>query len=312
MKIIVTGGTGFIGRYVVAEAQARGHHAQAFSRKDHDLRELAGLAQKLTGADVVIHCAASLAGGPAEQEADTVLGTTNLLAAMREAGVRQVVGLSTFALYDYQAVPADSALTEDSPLEEHYAARGPYILAKRKQEDLIRAAGAADGLRFTLVRPGIVYGPGRTWFHHLGMQLGATRWVCLAGDSLFPITHVESCASAIVLAAERKEAHGATLNLVDDDLPKRSSYVQALAERTRPTPSITYVPWSILDASAKTASFFNRALMLGRAPLPGLLQPASLDARCKPLTYPNARAKQVLGWTPRSDFREGLERSFER
>jgi nucleoside-diphosphate-sugar epimerase len=312
MNVVVTGSAGFIGRHVVAEAGKRGHRVQAWDRRSHDLRNVAGLAQALAGVDAVIHCAASLGGDAQTQNADTVVATENLLAAMREAGVKQIVGVSSFAVYDYQAVPAGSALGEDSPLEEDFPARAPYILAKRKQEDLIRAAGEAggQGLRFTIIRPGIVYGPGRTWFHHLGMQLGAAQWVCLAGDGLFPVTHVESCAEAIVLALESSDANSATLNIVDDDLPTRIAYVRELARRTTPQPKIRELPWSLLSMGAATAHTINHGLLLGKLPVPGLLDPASLAERCKPLFYPNARAKQTLHWTPRYGFVEGLERSL--
>ncbi len=310
MKVVVTGSSGFIGGRVVVHAQQRGHQVSAWTRKTHDLRQRDGVADALAGHDAVIHCAASLGVDAREQQADTVDATANLLAAMQQAGVKQIVGVSTFALYDYLALREDSVLDERAPLEEDFAARGPYILAKRKQEDMIRAAAREHELRATIIRPGIVFGPGRTWFHHLGMQLGAARWVCLAPEGLFPITHVDNCAAAIVLALEGTSAAGAILNVVDDDLPTRGRYVRELAARSTPRPSVSEWPWSLLVKSAASASFVNRALFFGRAPLPGLLQPASLAERCKPLRYDNARAKAVLGWQPTLSFPESLERSL--
>lgn len=328
MRVIVTGGTGFIGRYVVTEARRRGHTVRVMARASPrsapgprggeagvdmvrlDLREPEGLAAALDGMDAVIHCAAATSGDPPTQRATTVDGTRHLLVAMGEAGVRHIVGLSTFALYDYHAMAAGSLLDEDAPLETHFDERGPYILDKREQEDLIRERSGAGGWRWTILRPGIVFGPGRTWFHQLGMQLSPTRWVCLAGDSLLPLSYVENCAEAVVAALESEAANGATLNIVDDDLPQRGLYVRALAARTHPRPKITDVPWALLKRASRTADWTNRSLLFGRAPLPGLLQPASLDARSKPLRYSNERAKHALGWKPRWNLVEGLDRSF--
>jgi nucleoside-diphosphate-sugar epimerase len=313
---------------VVAEARRRGHTVRVAARPSQqpapgfwgaeaevevvrlDLREPQGLAAGLYGMDAVIHCAAAMSGDLAAQRAITVEGTRHLLAAMGEAGVRHIVGLSTFALYDYHAMAAGSLLDEDAPLETRFDQRGPYILAKREQEDLIRERSGAAGWRWTILRPGIVFGPGRTWFHQLGMQLRPARWVCLADDSLLPLSYVENCAEAVVAALGTEVANGVTLNIVDDDLPERGRYVQALAARTDPRPKITDIPWAWLERAARTAEWTNRALLLGRVPLPGLLQPASLDARSKPLRYSNARARHALGWTPRWNLAEGLERSF--
>lgn len=326
MRVLVTGGTGFIGRFVVDEARRRGHTVRVAARAappagspggvaggdqvEVDLREPRGLAAALAGIDAVIHCAAAMSGDLATQRAVTVEGTRHLLAAMGEAGVRHIVGLSTFALYDYHAMAAGTLLDEDAPLESRFGERGPYILAKREQEDLIRERFAAAGWRGTILRPGIVFGPGRTWFHQLGMQLRPRRWVCLAGDSLLPLSYVENCAEAIVTALETDAAHGATLNIVDDDLPPRGRYVGALAQRTDPRPRITNVSWALLERASRAADRVNRALLFGRAPLPGLLRPAGLDARSKPLRYSNERARRVLGWKPRWNLEEAIDRSF--
>mgnify|MGYP003870497047 CR=1 FL=1 len=314
MKVLITGGNGFIGRYVAAEVRRRGHNAVVLARNPapgeeaafvcQDLRQPDGLAAAIKGMDAVVHCAAAMDGDLHTQIAATVEGTANLLAAMTQAGVRHIVGVSTFALYDYLRIPPESLLDEDSPLESNFPSRAPYIQAKARQEDLIREHTSANQWRWTIVRPGIVFGRDRTWFHHLGMQLTPRQWVCLAGDSLLPLTYVENCADCIVDALENDAANGATFNIVDDDLPGRFRYMDALAKRAQPKPSIIGVPWSFLDRASRLASG------LGDFPLPDLLRPASLHARCKPLRYSNRRAKQALGWRPRWSIEEGINRSF--
>lgn len=101
MKILITGASGFIGRYVVREAIARGHNVLALTRSNsanepnltpsvewlqcdlgEDLPKLGGL-----GIDAVIHLAAGLSGSAEEQYRSTVMATSNLLNAMRQAGI---------------------------------------------------------------------------------------------------------------------------------------------------------------------------------------------------------------------------------
>lgn len=323
MNVLVTGGTGFIGRRVVEQAIARGHSVRVLTRGPEvadlprgvtvaraDLRS-DRLTPALEGTDAVIHCAASMSTDPRAQQQDTVLATTNLLAAMEHASTRHIVGVSTLAVYDYRRVPEGSILDEDSPLEEDYAARGPYVAAKRQQEEAIRDRATDHGWRWTILRPGIVFGPGRTWFHHLGVRISPARWICYAGDAPLPLVHVESCARALVLALESATATGEILNLVDDDPPARRRYVEGLAARAQPSPAIHAVPWKLLDLLARTGGAATRLPLVSSGALPGLLRPAELHARCKPLRYTNQRARERLGWTPGSDWARALENALD-
>lgn len=314
LTVLVTGGSGFIGAHVAAELRARGHGVRVMSRRagavsgaEHvqwDLRRGEGLERVLEGVDAVVHCAGALSGDEATQRADTVEATANLVRAMAVAGVWGLVGLSTLAIYDYLRIPEGSPLTEDSPLEAEPRRRAPYIAAKLEQERLIREHQG----RWTILRPGLVLGPGRTWFHALGMHLAPTRWVCLVPSGLLPLTYVENCAQAVALALESEAASGATLNVIDDSPPTRGAYVNALAATIRPRPSVMKVSWTALTKAATLADAANRATGR-RLPLPDLLNPPSLHSRCKPLLYPNERARRTLSWTPRFSFDEAFERS---
>lgn len=321
MRVLVTGGTGFIGRSVVAELKRRGHETRVASRSagaegaagvEHlplDLRHPDGVAQALAGVDAVIHCAAAMSGDLASQREITVQGTRHLLDGLAPAGVRRLVSVSTFAIYDYAALPAGALLDESAPLERHLDQRGPYITTKLEQERLIHDHGDNSRWGWSILRPGIVFGPGRTWFHHLGIQAGARHWVSLAGASRLPLCYVEHCAEALVAAVTSESTDGATINLVDDDLPTRSQYLLQLAAQHDPRPTIHDISWHRLDQLSRTADSVNRRLFLGRLPLPGLLIPASVASRSKPLQYSNALAKARLGWSPRLPFAEAFARS---
>jgi len=327
MRVLVTGGNGFIGQHVVAEALERGHDVRLLARATsgfvdattdrpgrletvrHDLRCPDGLTDVLAGVDAVIHCAASMSGSLEAQREVTVGGTNHLLSAMKEAGVLHIVGISTFALYDYQRIPTAILLDEDSPLVRDFENRSPYVIAKREQEDLVRSRSQANGWRWTILRPGIVFGAGRTWFYQLGAKLNERNWLCFAGESELPLTYVENCAEAIVGALTADAADGAVCNIVDDDLPTRLDYMRELAQWARPKPRILNVPWGLLDPASNAACWTSQKLLRGWIRTPHALHPANTQARCKPLHYANTRAKHLLGWEPRWSFREGLERS---
>lgn len=317
MRLLVTGAGGFIGRHVTAQALARGLAVRAMVRSTpspiagvelvrHDLREPAGLASVLAEVDAVVHCAGSLHSSAAEQERDTVAGTRHLVAAMGEAGVSRLILLSSFAVYDHTALTTGSTLTESSPVDRNSIARGPYPAAKLAQEEIV---GLAPQLRWTILRPGLVFGPDRLWFQHLGMRITPRLWVTLSGSGQLPLAFVGNCADAALDALASTRAEGRTVNIVDDDLPARAAYVAALAARTSPRPRVADVPWTILKAASSTSWGLAHGLLRDALQPPGILHTHRLDARCKPLLYSNALARDVLGWRPGLAWREALERS---
>jgi nucleoside-diphosphate-sugar epimerase len=317
MRVLITGAGGFIGRQIVAHAADRGLDVCAMVRRStldlpgvqvvrHDLRDTHGSTHLLAGMDAVIHCAGSLGRTHAEQELDTIVGTTHLVGAMADAGVSRLVLLSSLAVYDYRALSAGATLTESSPLDLHSGARGAYPAAKLQQEAIVTGA---RHLRWTILRPGLVFGHDRTWFQQLGMRLSPRLWVTLAGSAQLPLAYVENCAAAALDALTATGAEQRIVNIVDDGLPTRRQYVDALAEHTTPSPRVVDIPWAMLRSGAAAAWGLTHGILHDTIEPPGILHPARLDARCKPLRYTNDAAKAALGWQPRWTWTDALEHS---
>ena len=326
MKLFVTGANGFLGRYVVAEALRRGHAVTAIVRSGEtsgvgwaghpnlkiarvDLRSRRGLADAVAGHDAVLHLAAAKSGDMYAQYAGTVVATENLLAAMDEAGVRRIVAISSFAVYDYLRMALFSVLTEDSPLEKDAFQRDEYAHTKLVQERLVREHALRSGWAFTILRPGVIYGKDNLWTARLGIQ-GSRVWIRTGAWAKLPLTYVENCAEAIVLAAETEAANGQTLNVVDDNPPTQRRYANLLRKRMSPRPTIIPVAYSVMRGLAGLAVLTNKLLLGNRAKIPGIFIPARFEARCKPLRFTNQKIKSVLNWRPRYSLRESLDRSF--
>ncbi|TGN79576.1 NAD-dependent epimerase/dehydratase family protein [Streptomyces bauhiniae] len=107
MRVLVTGGAGFIGSHVVDALRASGHEAVVFDVRDDpaaDVRDRDALARALAGVDAVCHQAAMVGLGngvadAAEYVSRNDLGTAVLLAAMAEAGVRRLVLAGSMVVY---------------------------------------------------------------------------------------------------------------------------------------------------------------------------------------------------------------------
>jgi uncharacterized protein YbjT (DUF2867 family) len=126
MNVLVTGGTGVLGREVVKGLRESGHRARVLSRKpgggddwvQGDLATGAGLDKAVIGMDAILH-AASATVHPLGWRATDVLGTRRLLAMAREAGVRHAVYISivgidggTYPYYKYK-VAAEAVVREN-------------------------------------------------------------------------------------------------------------------------------------------------------------------------------------------------------
>ncbi len=167
MRVLVTGGAGYIGSVTVEALTARGDEVQVVDNlstghraavdpeipfHEVDLRETERLTALLReqGAEAVVHfAAASLVGesvnDPAKYMENNVGGTLSLLRAMKEAGTDKLVFSSTAATYgEPQSIP----LREDHPTEP----TNPYGLTKRFMEQAMEAYAAAYGMRFVALR----------------------------------------------------------------------------------------------------------------------------------------------------------------
>jgi nucleoside-diphosphate-sugar epimerase len=324
----VTGAGGFLGRHLVAELLRAGDEVTALLRPGGDAPpELAGATVAradlrvpgaledtvdLGGLDVVHHLAASLAPPWRLMFEANVTGTEHLLAALAAAGWRgRLVHVSSFAVYGLNQLPAGALVDEATPLEPEPGRRDDYAWTKLLQERLVRRFAAAHGeVELVVVRPGAVYGPGRTWQHRVGRQLSERAVLLLGGGNLVPLSYVENTASLLSVAGRHPAAAGAVLNAIDPDPPTQREYL-ARWRAAQPGPTAVFpIPLAILRLAGAGYSVAER-LTRGTVSPPVLLRPYAITPTIRPFRYAPSRAQDLLGWRPPVERDEALRRALD-
>ncbi len=214
MHALVTGAAGFLGRYIVEQLLARGDKVTALVRRPYehlqtlgaklafgDLTDATSVAAACQGVDTVFHVAAraGLAGPWRQYFKPNVLGTRNVIAACRSAGVRKLVFTSspsvTFDGTDQCGVD------ESAPYPMRWLAHYPHSKAIAEQEVL--AANGADLLTCAL-RPHLIWGPRDS--HLIPKLIDRARSGRLRrvgdGQNLVDMIYVENAAEAHLLACD--------------------------------------------------------------------------------------------------------------
>ena len=167
--------------------------------------------------------------------------------------------------------------------------------------------GRKHAIPYVLVRPGAVYGPGRTG---ISGRIGSGAFgifLHLGGANVIPFTYVDNCADAIVLAGIRKGLDGEVLNVVDDDLPTSRQFLRLYKRHVRPFRSIP-VP---RVASYLLCSLWEKYSAWSEGQLPPVFNRRAWHAYWKGSRYTNAKLKTLVGWAPEVPTAEGLKRYFE-
>lgn len=171
MKVLVTGGAGFLGINLVRHLLAHGVEEVAsydiaefdFPEKDdprvravrNDIRDLPALKEAMEGCDAVVHCAAALPLCSEEEIRSTdVDGTRNVFQACADLGVARCVHISSTAVY---GVPDRHPILETDPLD----GVGPYGKCKVEVETDLVPAFRGKGLCIPVIRPKSFVGPER-------------------------------------------------------------------------------------------------------------------------------------------------------
>ncbi|HVO23189.1 MAG TPA: NAD-dependent epimerase/dehydratase family protein [Candidatus Margulisiibacteriota bacterium] len=316
MKALVTGASGFLGRSIVRRLLRDGIEVRALMRPgrrfeiagvelaEGDICDDAAVAAAVRGVDWVVHAAARVATtGSWEEFAEVnVRGTRRLIRAAVGAGVQRIVHISSLSIY---AVSFDGVtITEDAPYESEAEARGGYSRSKLAADRAVLAA-ARCGAPVVVLRPGLLYGPGkRPPVARQSFGGGRVKLLLATPHYTLPLSYVDNVADAVLLAARCDAAAGEAFTIVDANV-EQAHYLSLYRAASGETWRAVFLPVGAVALAALLAEGGLRMLRRRSPVTYHQVRRATQSAR-----YDCSRAERVLGWRPSVSVEEGLRRVF--
>ena len=321
-RVLVTGGTGFIGRHLVRRLVAEGQRVRVLSRESSrldalptegiellfgDVSDTSAVRRAMEGIQVLYHLAATTGGDWAVHHQGTVVGTQNVLQAAAEAGVRKAVYVSSLGVLHATHFPNGGLVDESFPVEQRPERRGNYSRAKLEAEKMAREFNADGKLPLCIVRPGLVYGPGGAEFlADAGFQVAdGVALVVGLGRRRLGLTYVENLVDALLLAQQRENSCGKTYHIVDPDQPTVRCYIQAYRQASGKRLIALYIPTFLWMAGF---SLLDGLAWLVRGSSPNLTYRLRSIARGP--RYDTNRAHEELGWQAPVPFEDAMRRTL--
>jgi len=223
VRVLVTGGGGFLGLAICRQLVDRGDAVCSFSRGDYpelakldvdqrqgDLADAASVSRAVAGCDLVIHVAAraGLWGSYEAFRLANVVGTEHVINACLEHGVRQLVYTSSpSVVFDGRDM---EGVDESVPYPQHYEAHYPSTKALAERRVL---AANGDRLQTVSLRPHLIWGPRDTHIVHMIIKRGRAGQLRRIGSQpkLIDTVYVDDAARAHLLAADCLQAGNSTV-----------------------------------------------------------------------------------------------------
>jgi nucleoside-diphosphate-sugar epimerase len=322
MRVCVTGGTGFLGTVLVRDLLARGIPVRVLARPSRraDQLETQGaevvcgglgdpdcIARAVEGADTVYHLAAKVdtPGRRADFLETNVAGTERVLTACLQQGVGRVVYASSLAVYG--PVPNGQRIDENTPCDQSPQLRDFYAQSKILADELAVTFARETTLPITILRPGIVYGPGKQLpVGLLGFTLGKTNFVFGNPNYRIPLNYVENLVDAMQVAVQSAGGQFQQFNLVDDDELTLANYHQA---KTAVDKTVThFFPGWPVRLAGPFAEIAIRMLPVGGSVR---FSKHQLNRALQDRWYDTRRIREETGWAPKVGLKDALHRTWK-
>jgi nucleoside-diphosphate-sugar epimerase len=317
-EVVVLGGTGFIGRRVVARLLEQGANVSCVVRRTFSLPELIvkeglsgkirilraslsdeeGLKTALKGAKTCIHLATGNGDTWEEVERVMVHGSAKVAEICAESGVKRLIYVSSVAALN---TGGSEAIRDSWDVDSKLEQRALYSVGKAKTEQALKAVADRTGLGLVVARPGVVVGDG-TPLQHSGLGMWARDNHCVGwglGNNALPLVLADDVADGLVAAAlaPGKGVDGEAINLCANPGMTGQDMVRELARATGRR--LQFHPRSLVLSQTMEIGKWIVKRVGGRK----VDFPSYRDLKARALTNPFTSdiAREKLGWKPVED-----------
>jgi nucleoside-diphosphate-sugar epimerase len=323
MKLLVTGGTGFIGSHLAEAGRRRGAEVVALGLTDRpeeranaELLARQGVeilpgsitdaelcARAMRGATHVFHLAVAMReGGKTDDFFETVNldGTRRLLDAAAAGRVQRFVYCSTIGIYGHRA---PGVTTESSALRPGNI----YERTKVAAEAMVREAAPEAGVPFTILRPADVYGPRDQRLLKLFRGVNQGRFPLFGdGSGRRHMVYVDDVVSAFFAACERPEAVGQGMIVAGPRPCTLRELIDAVQRATGRSRFGVRLPLGPMLMTAAVVEDVCRALKLD----PPIYR-RRMDFYTSDSAFDTTLARRLLAWSPAVELADGVERTYQ-
>jgi UDP-glucose 4-epimerase len=308
MRILVTGGSGFLGSRLVRLLLKEKHKVAVFCSKKvpemekdgvefklGDMRNPDDIRDALAKTDVVFHLAACMDESDQDMWAINVDGTQNIVNACREHKIKHLIFMSSSGVLGETLQPA----TEDLP----YNPKTKYEMSKAEAEKLI----INSGIPYTIVRAPIIIGPNITWaaiFDAAKQQYP----IIGNGKNFWHLVYIDDVANLLDMVKANKHALNQIFHVASKDVPRYEEVYKNIVE----TLGINVPNRHISITTAKLmATFHEFCCNLKGIPPKVTLMRSSIDRLIRNRIISIEKIRKTLGFEPRFTTRQAIKETVK-
>lgn len=328
--ILVTGAGGFVGSKLVETLLCYGFKKiRCLVRSSHNLAKLNKIvsgtdasiefvqgnlldrntcSNAVNDVSIIYHLAAGVEKSFPGCFLNSVVTTRNLMdAALRETELKRFVNVSSIAVYTNENIAKGGILDENCKVDTKFVERfEAYAYGKAKQDELVVEYGDKFNLPYVIVRPSVIFGPGKA---KITDRIGTDTFgifLHLGLGNTIPLTYLDNCAEAIVLAGLQPGIEGEVFNITDDNLPTSRQFLRKYKKQVKKMLSIPvpYPLWYFFN------TIWEKYSKWSEGQLPPIFNKRTCEVYWKRVNYSNEKAKFLLNWQPKIPMHMALNNFF--
>ncbi len=318
-KVLVTGGTGFLGQKLALRLHSLGQDVTILGRNliigdrlqklglkfiPVDITNSDAILSAISGQEDVFHCAALSSPWGREEEFYTtnVIGTRNIIQACLTHRVRRLIHVSSSAVYFNLSHRFNIKETDD--LAEYPI--HPYVKTKQLAEQEINI-GFQQGLPVISIRPRGIFGPGDTVIFPRLLKVSETTGIPLinGGKAILDMTYIDNVVDALLLCQTAPDqVLGEYFNITNGEPTELFNLLQILSKKLNISLKFKPLPYLIAYTLATGMEWFYQSFLPGREPA---LTRYTLGLLAFSQTLDITSAKVKLGYQPQISIKQGLD-----